>query len=112
MKILNPPEAPEDADTVQNMQYALAQLVLLSKMQHLIITSKSTFGMVAQGLARKGAWIVRQGAPQEPQNIKSNLCEWESTSEPEYQMIESIQINNTCPENDVFLPSIGERTIV
>ncbi len=75
-------------------------------MQYLIITSKSTFGMVAQGLARQGAWIVRQGASQEIQNIKSDLCEWESSSEPEYQMLESLQLN----ENS--LPSIGERTTI
>ncbi len=81
-------------------------------MQHLIITSKSTFGMVAQGLARKGAWIVRQGASNEKQDIKSDLCEWESTSEPEYQMMGSLQVNDSCSQHGAFLPSIGERTIV
>ena len=87
LEILNPPEAPKVANAIEKMQYTLAELLILSKMQHLIITSKSTFGMVAQGLARKGAWIVRQGASNEKQDIKSDLCEWESSSEPEYQMM-------------------------
>ncbi|CAF4554819.1 unnamed protein product, partial [Rotaria sp. Silwood2] len=89
-EILNSPEPPETANVIEEMQYTLAELLILSKMQHLIITSKSTFGMIAQGLARKGAWIVRQGASHEIQTIKSDLCEWESTSEPEYQIMGSL----------------------
>ncbi len=112
LEILNPAEAPNGAGTIEKMQYTLAELLILSKMQHLIITSKSTFGMVAQGLARKGAWIVRQGASNEKQDIKSDLCEWESTSEPEYQMMGSLQVNDSCSQHGAFLPSIGERTIV
>ncbi|CAF0882441.1 unnamed protein product [Rotaria sp. Silwood1] len=112
LKILNSPEAPETANVVEKMQYTLAELLILSKMQHLIITSKSTFGMIAQGLAGKGAWIVRQGASHEIQTIKSDLCEWESTSEPEYQMMGSLQVNQTCSQYATSLPSVGERTII
>jgi Cdc6-like AAA superfamily ATPase len=112
LEILHPPEAPEIADIVEKMQYTLAELLILSKMQHLIITSKSTFGMVTQGLARQGAWIVRQGASNEIQNVKSDLCQWESSSEPEYQMMGSLQVNDSCSQHGASLPSIGERTIV
>ncbi|CAF0820757.1 unnamed protein product [Rotaria sordida] len=112
LEIFNSPEPPETANVIEQMQYTLAELLILSKMQHLIITSKSTFGMIAQGLARKGAWIVRQGASHEIQTIKSDLCEWESTSEPEYQMMGSLQINDTCSQYSTSLPSIGERTII
>ncbi len=112
LEILHPPEAPQFADVVEKMQYTLAELIILSKMKYLIITSKSTFGMVAQGLARKGAWIVRQGASHEIKNIQSDLCEWESSSEPEYQMMELLQINHSCSQHDISLPSIGERTII
>lgn len=94
------------------MQYTLAELLILSSMQYLIITSKSTFGMTAQGLAHKGAWIVRQGASQEPKIITSDVCEWEATSEPEYQMMELIQMNNRCSTYGAPSPSIGERTIL
>jgi len=112
LEILHSPEAPKFADVVEKMQYTLAELLILSKMQHLIITSKSTFGMVAQGLAHKGAWIVRQGASNEIQTIKSDLCEWESSSEPEYQMMGSLQVNDSCFQHGASLPSIGERTVV
>jgi hypothetical protein len=112
VEVLHPPESPEVLNIVEKMQYTLAELIILSKMQHLIITSKSTFGMVAQGLAGKGAWIVRQGASNEIQTIKSDLCEWEVTSEPEYQMMGSLQVNDSCSQHGVSLPSIGERTIV
>jgi len=100
------------AKRIMKMQYTLAELLILSKMKHLIITSKSTFGMIAQGLANKGAWIVRQGAAQETNSFHSNLCQWESTSEPEYQTMRYLQINNTCPQQNVYLPSIGERTVI
>lgn len=112
LEVFHSPEPPESGDTLENMQYTLAELLILSKMQHLIITSKSTFGMVAQGLAHKGAWIVRQGAPNELQSIKSDLCEWESSSEPEYQMMGSLQTNDSCSDHGASLPSIGERTTV
>ncbi len=112
LEILHPPEAPELASVVDKMQYTLAELLILSKMKYLIITSKSTFGMVAQGLARKGAWIVRQGAFQEKQNIKSDICEWESSSEPEYQMMEFLQLNHSCSQHEISLPSIGERMTI
>ena len=112
LDILHPPSPLKTDDIVENMQYTLAELIILSKMEHLIITSKSTFGMVAQGLARKGAWIVRQGASHEIQSIKSDLCQWEATSEPEYQMVGSIQLNHMCSQSNVSLPSIGERTII
>jgi hypothetical protein len=68
--------------------------------------------MVTQGLARQGAWIVRQGASNEIQNVKSDLCQWESSSEPEYQMMGSLQVNDSCSQHGASLPSIGERTIV
>ena len=97
---------------VEKVQYTLAELVILSKMQHLIVTSKSTFGMIAQGLAGKGAWIVRQGASHEEKSNKSDFCEWESSSEPEYQMMGSLQLNDSCSQHGASLPSIGERTIV
>ncbi|CAM4744508.1 unnamed protein product [Rotaria magnacalcarata] len=112
VEILNVPETHKDANIVEKMQYTLAELLILSKMKHLIVTSKSTFGMIAQGLAGKGAWIVRQGAPQEIQNIKSDHCEWESSSEPEYQMMGSLQTNDSCSQSGASTPSIGERTVV
>ncbi|CAF2040612.1 unnamed protein product [Rotaria magnacalcarata] len=112
VEILNVPETHKDANVVEKMQYTLAELLILSKMKHLIVTSKSTFGMIAQGLAGKGAWIVRQGAPQEIQNIKSDHCEWESSSEPEYQMMGSLQTNDSCSQSGASTPSIGERTVV
>ncbi len=110
--MLNPPEVAQVANEVEKMQYTLAELLILSKMQHLIITSKSTFGMIAQGLAGKGAWIARQGALNEEQFIKSDHCEWESSSEPEYQMMGSFQINDTCSQHGASLPSIGERSVL
>jgi hypothetical protein len=91
------------------MQHTLAELWILSQMQHLILTSRSTFGMVAQGLAHRGAWIVRQGAPQELQSLRSNLCEWESSSELEYQLMGSLSPNDQCAQGGVVVPSIGER---
>ena len=94
------------------MQYTLAELWILSQMQHLIVTSRSTFGMVAQGLARQGAWVVRQGASHEIQPSMSDLCEWESSSEPEYQMMSSLSSDDTCAQHGVLIPSIGERTVV
>ncbi|CAF1018530.1 unnamed protein product [Adineta steineri] len=112
LEILKAFEPPKNSNVVEKMQYTLAELLILSKMHHLIITSKSTFGMVAQGLAGKGAWIVRQGAINEGQSIKSNICQWESTSEPEYQMKGSFRDNNSCSQHGTFLPSIGERTIL
>ena len=112
LEVFKPLETSRVINEVEKMQYTLAELLTLSKMQHLIITSKSTFGMVAQGLARQGAWIVRQGASHEIQSSKSDLCEWESTSEPEYQMMGSLQVNDSCSQRGVSLPSIGERTIV
>ncbi|CAF1205117.1 unnamed protein product [Adineta steineri] len=112
LEILKAFEPPKNSNVVEKMQYTLAELLILSKMHHLIITSKSTFGMVAQGLAGKGAWIVRQGAINEGQSIKSNLCQWESTSEPEYQMKGSFRDNDSCSQHGAFLPSIGERTIL
>jgi hypothetical protein len=112
LEIINPPEVPAAANAVEKMQYTLAELLILSKMQHLIITSKSTFGMIAQGLARNGAWIVRQGASSEEQSVVSDFCEYESSSEPEYQMMGSLQVNDSCSQHGASLPSIGERTIV
>jgi len=112
VELLHPIETPRVTNEVEKMQYTLAELLILSKMQHLIVTSKSTFGMVAQGLARKGAWIVRQGASNEIQSFKSDLCDWESTSEPEYQMMGSLHVNDSCSQRGASLPSIGERTIV
>lgn len=112
MEIFHAPEPPKNGSIVEKMQYTLAELLILSKMKHLIITSKSTFGMVAQGFAHKGAWIVRQGAKNEIQSVKSDLCQWESTSEPEYQMMGSLQINDSCSQHGASLPSIGERTVL
>jgi hypothetical protein len=112
LEILSPPEPPKVTNVIEKMQYTLAELLILSKMQHLIVTSKSTFGMIAQGLARKGAWVVRQGASNEIQIIKSDLCEWESSSEPEYQLMGTLHPNDSCSQHGASLPSIGERTIV
>jgi len=112
VELLHPIEIPRITNEVEKMQYTLAELLILSKMQHLIVTSKSTFGMVAQGLAHKGAWIVRQGASNEIRSFKSDLCEWESTSEPEYQMMGLLHVNDSCSQRGASLPSIGERTIV
>jgi hypothetical protein len=112
VEILNSLEAPSLANAAEKMQYTLAELLILSKMQHLIITSKSTFGMVAQGLAHKGAWIVRQGAVNELQTVKSDICQWEWSSEPEYQMMGSLETNDDCKRHGASLPSIGERTIL
>ncbi|UJR34970.1 hypothetical protein I4U23_027748 [Adineta vaga] len=109
IEILHPFEVSNITNAIEKMQYTLAELLILSKMKHLIITSKSTFGMVAQGFARKGAWIVRQGASNEMQSFESDLCQWESTSEPEYQMMNSFLFNNSCLQNEGVMPSIGER---
>ena len=109
IEILNPINMSHATNVVEKMQYTLAELLILSKMKYLIITSKSTFGMIAQGLARKGAWVVRQGANNEIQSVDSNLCQWESTSEPEYQMMDSSLFKNSCLQNEGAMPSIGER---
>lgn len=112
LEILNIPQFHYSANNIENMHYTLAELLILSKMKHLILTSKSTFGMVAQGLAEKGAWIVRQGAPQEIQTLRSDLCEWEWSSEPEYQMMGSLQDTDKCSQDVLSIPSIGERTVL
>lgn len=109
VEILHSPSSPSTADIVEEMQYTLAELLILSRMQHLILSSRSTFGMIAQGFAHQGAWIVRQGAANEPNSIHSHICQWESSSEPEYQMFHSININQTCPQSQT---TIGERTII
>lgn len=109
VEILHSPSPPTTADIVVQMQYTLAELMILSQMQHLILSSRSTFGMIAQGFAHRGAWIVRQGADNELNSIHSDICQWESTSEPEYQIIHSININQTCPQSQRIL---GERTII
>ncbi|CAF1675250.1 unnamed protein product, partial [Adineta ricciae] len=57
IEILNPFDMSHTTNAIEKMQYTLAELLILSKMKYLITTSKSTFGMIAQGLARKGAWI-------------------------------------------------------
>ena len=109
VQILHSPSLSTTADIVEQMQYTLAELMILSQMQHLILSSRSTFGMIAQGLAHQGAWIVRQGTDNELNSIHSDICQWESTSEPEYQIIHSININQTCPKSQRI---IGERTII
>ena len=110
LEIWDPPAAPTKANDSEKMKYTLAELLILSKMSHLIISSKSTFGMVAQGLAGHGAWIVRQGGVQEKSTIQLSSCQWESTSEPEYQMMGKIDENEKCVQENVLKPSIGERT--
>lgn len=110
--IFDPPQGSSAADEVEMMQYTLAELMILSEMQHLIITSKSTFGMVAQGFAGRGAWIVWQGAMQERTGRMSESCQWESTSEPEYQMMGNLESNDPCIQQGVRSKVIGERTIL
>lgn len=112
VELLHVPTRAGNTSGIEPMRYTLAELWILSQMQHLIITSKSTFGMVAQGLGRQGAWIVRQGAPQETPSSKSDLCEWEPSSEPEYQMWGSLSPDETCAREGTLIPSVGERTIV
>ena len=108
LTILEAPKPRSTADETEKMQYTLVELLLLSQMQHLIVTSKSTFGMVAQGFARRGAWIVRQGVSATP----SDLCRWESSSEPEYQMMGTLRTDDRCIQKGVILPSVGERTVL
>ena len=112
VEILDALKVPHTANDAEKMQYTLAELLLLSKMQHMIITSKSTFGMVAQGLARRGAWIVRQGAENEQHGLKSDSCEHEPSSEPEYQMMGSLAQGDSCAQQGAFIPMEGERTVL
>ena len=97
----------------KSMQNTLAELLILSRMKHLIISSKSTFGMVAQGLAGRGAWIVWQGASNEDERRRNALCQFESSSEPEYQMIGQLHPNDSCIHEEKALTKfIGERTVL
>ena len=108
LTILHSPTPTSTADEREKMQYTLAELLLLSQMKHLIVTSKSTFGMVAQGFARRGAWVVRQDISA----MQSDLCQWESSSEPEYQMMGELRKDDQCIQQGVLFPSLGERTVL
>ena len=112
VEILDALEVPHTANNAEKMQYTLAELLLLSKVQHMIITSKSTFGMVAQGLAGTGAWVVHQGAANEQHGLQSDTCEYESSSEPEYQMMGSLTKDDNCAQHGAFIPTKGERTML
>jgi hypothetical protein len=112
LNILSPPTLFESTDPVKLLQYTLAELLILSEMQHLIVTAKSTFSMVAQGLTGRGAWTVRQGSSNERSKITSAVCEWQWTSEPEYQMSPHFLPDNRCIDANISHTPIGERIVL